>query len=148
MAEEVLMPSDDSDVYHSDGSGEESITSATSDRRSSSASHGSRLSDTSAETLSDCINEEIDDLGSTDSSVYLEPRTDVQDSDEAFNLDVVGDSDSDVGPISDEEEEDISFPSPGDFASLLKESHFRLICDGSNTVFIEAMILTFQFVLK
>ena len=139
------IPSDGSDVYLS---GEESITSATSDQPLSSASHGSRLS-TSAEMLSDCI-EAIDDLGLTDSSEYLiEPRIDMQDSDEAFNLDVAGDSDSNVGLISDEEEEeDINIPSPGDFASLLKESHFRLICDGSNTVFIEAMVLIFQFVLK
>ena len=99
VMDEVPIPSDDSDVYLSGGSGEESITSATSDQRSSFATHGSWLS-TSAEMLSDC-NEAVDDLGSTDSSVYLEPRTDVQDSDEGFNLDVAGDSD--VGLISDEE---------------------------------------------
>lgn len=92
------------------------------------------------------MNEDVHDVGSTDSSVYLEPLTDVQDSDEAFTLDV---ADSDVGPISDEEEEeDMNIHSPGGFASLLKEYHFRLICDGSNTVFIEAMVLIFQFVLK
>ena len=70
--------------------------------------------------------------------------------DDTFNLDVAGDSDSDVGPISDEEDEedDINIPSPGDLASLLKESHFRVICDGSNTVFIEAMVLIFQFGLR
>ena len=142
------MPSDDSDVYHSGGSScDESNTSATSsDQRTSSVSRGSRFS-SSAEALSEC-NEEVDDMESTDSSVYLDQRrsTDVQDSDEAFNLDVAGDSDSDGGPVSDEEDEDI--PSPGDFASLLKETHFQLVCNGSNTVFIEAMVLIFQFALK
>lgn len=144
---EVPLPSDDSDVYHSGSSGDESIASITSDQRSSSASRESRFS-TSAETLS---NEEAGDVGSTDSSVYIEPRTDMEDSEDAFNLDIAGESDSDVGPISDEgeeEEEDVSIPSPGDFSSLLRESHFRLICDGSNTVFIEAMVLIFQFALK
>jgi hypothetical protein len=94
------VPSDDSDVYHSGGSGcDESATSG--DHRTSSASSESCFSP-SAEALSEC-NEEVDDLGSTDSSVFLDPRrsTDMQDSDEAFNLDVAGDSDSDihVGPI-------------------------------------------------
>ena len=146
---EVPMPSDDSDVYNSGGSGcDESNTSATSsDQRRSSVSRGSRFS-SSAEELSECINEEMDDMGSTDSSVYLDQRSiDVQDSDEAFNLDVAGDSDLDGDhPVSDEEDEDI--PSPGDFASLLKETHFQLVCNGSNTVFIEAMVLIFQFALK
>ncbi len=149
------VPSDDSDVYPDSGGGgcDESNTSATSgDHRTSSASRESCFSP-SAEALSEC-NEEVDDLGSTDSSVFLDPRrsTDVQDSDEAFNLDIAGDSDSDVhvGPISDEEDEEdiMNIPSPGDFASLLKETHFRLICNGSNTVFIEAMVLIFQFTLK
>ena len=70
----------------------------------------------------------------------------MQDSDEAFNLDVAGDSDLDRGPVSDEEDEDI--PSPGDFASLSKETHFQLVCNGSNTIIIEAMVLIFQFPLK
>lgn len=133
---------DDSDIYSSGGSGEESIISATSDQWSS---HGSRLS-----TTTETFNEEVDDLESTDSSIYLEPHTNEQDSDEAFNLNVAADSDSDVDPVDDEEEEeeDINVPSPGDFASLLKESHFRLICEESNTVFIEAMVLIFQFGLK
>ena len=119
---EVPLPSDDSDIYCSGSSGNESIASITSDQRSSSANRQSRLSTSSAETLS---NEEASDVGSTN-SVYIEPHTDMEDSDEAFNVDVAGVSDSDIGPISDKgEEKDVNIPSP-DFASILRESHFRL----------------------
>ena len=96
-------------------------------------------------------NEEAGDVGSTDSSMYIELRMEMEDLGEAFNLDVAGESDSDVGPISnegEEEDEDMNIPSLGDFTSLLRESHFQLICDGSNTVFTEAMVLIFQFVLN
>ena len=130
---EVPRPSDDSDVYHSGGSGcDESNTSiASSDRRASSVSRGSCFS-SSAEALSECINEEVDDTKSTDSSVNLDQLTSTeasQDSDAAFNFDVSGDSDQGLGPVSDEDED---IPSPADFAFLLKETHFQLRCSGSN----------------
>ena len=112
------LPSDDSDIYVSGDSSEECLVS---DQPSSSASHGSRLS-TSAETESNC-NEEVDELESIDSSEYLELHTtnSLQDSDEDFDLDIAGDSDSDVRPNYVEEEVDedeFSDASPGDFASL------------------------------
>ena len=89
------LPSDDSDIYVSGDSSEEYLIS---DQPSSSASHGSRLS-TSAESESNC-NEEVDELESIDSSEYLELHTtnSLQDSDEDFDLDIAGDSDSDVRP--------------------------------------------------
>ena len=35
-----------------------------------------------------------------------------------------------------------------DGPAALRESHFKLLCDGSNVVYIEAMILIFQCALK
>lgn len=71
-----------------------------------------------------------EEVGSTSSSVYLEQRSNRLD------------SDSDLFHASDEEEDDVvSVSSPGDLAFLLKES-------GSDTVFIEAMVLIFKFALR
>ena len=122
--EEVDIPCDDSDIYCSGSGSEESIASV--DR-----SNLDPLLSSSTENLSK------EETGSTSSSVYLEQRSDGLD------------SDSDVIPASDEEEDDVlSVSSPGDLASLLKESYFQLICDGSNTIFIEAMVLIFKFALR
>ena len=38
--------------------------------------------------------------------------------------------------------------SPKEFSSVFKESFFKLFYDGSNVVYIEAMILIFQYALK
>ena len=38
--------------------------------------------------------------------------------------------------------------SPEEFSSVLTESFFKLLYDGSNVVYIEAMIVIFQYALK
>ena len=122
----MAEPGDDSDVYCSSSGSEESI--APVDRSEDDPVLSSSTED---------LREELGSTSSMSSSVYLEQCSNGLD------------SDSDLFPASDEEEDDVvSVSSPGDLAFLLKESHFHLICDGSNTVFIEAMVLIFKFALR
>ena len=67
------------------------------------------------------------------------------DSDNAFTLNDLEDTDtSEV--LSDHSDDNEN--SPEEFSSVFKESFFKQLYDGSNVVYIKAMILIFQYALK
>ena len=67
------------------------------------------------------------------------------DSDNTFVLNDSEDTDMSQTP-SDLSDGDAN--SPEEFSSVLTESFFKLLYDGSNVVYIEAMIVIFQYALK
>ena len=68
------------------------------------------------------------------------------DSDNSFMLDDVQVTDLSEAPSDDSDDNDIN--SPEEFSSVFKESLFKQFHDGSNVVYIEAMILIFQYAMK
>ena len=107
----------------------------------------SRCSSDTSESLGGYSGQD-DDFDSNDSSV-MEPLPDAcstaWDSDNAFLL-----HDSDDAEMSEvpSDHSDGDADSPEEFSSVFKESFFELLYDGSNVVYIEAMILIFQYALK
>jgi hypothetical protein len=88
-----------------------------------------------------------DDFESSDSSVMVLDActTTAWDSDSAFMLNDVEDADMSEAPSDHSDGDDNS---PEDFSSVFKESFFKQLYDGSSVVYIEAMILIFQYALK
>ena len=156
---ELDPPGYDSDVYRSsepeytrDGCSS-SYCSSEPGSESSRSQQLSRCSSDMSESLivmSGCSGQD-DDSDSSDSSV-MEPLPDAcgttaWDSDNAFVLNDSKDTDmSELEVPSDHS--DGGADNPEEFSSVLKESFFKLLYDGSNVVYIEAMILIFQYALK
>ena len=98
------------------------------------------------------------DLSPSDSapdarSLQLDSPTEIWDSDHSLNLNLLpDDSDQSEGPgdiddhygSSDPDDEILSDNTP----CGLHESHFQLLCEGSEVSLIEGMILIFQYALK
>ena len=131
----------DSEVYHSE-------PEYAPDGCSSSYCSSEPGSESSQQlSLSRCSSVD-DDFESSDSSVMeSSPHacTTAWDSDNAFVLN--GSEDTDMSEVSsDHSDGDVN--SPEEFSSVLTESFFKLLYDGSNVVYIEAMILIFQYALK
>ena len=98
------------------------------------------------------------DLSPSDSapdarSLQLDSPTEIWDSDHSLNLNLLpDDSDRSEGPgdiddhygSSDPDDEILSDNTP----CGLRESHFQLLCEGSEVSLIEGMILIFQYALK
>lgn len=86
-------------------------------------------------------------------SLQLDFPTEMWDSDHSLNLNLLpDDSDQSEGPgdiddhygSSDPDDEILSDNTP----CGLRESHFQLLCEGSEVSLIEGMILIFQYALK
>ena len=86
-------------------------------------------------------------------SLQLDSPTEMWDSDHSLNLNLLpDDSDQSEGPgdiddhygSSDPDDEILSDNTP----CGLRESHFQLLCEGSEVSLIEGMILIFQYALK
>ena len=110
------------------------------------ASACSSRSDMSFESPNDYSGQD-NDFESSDSSVMVpEACTTPWDSDNSFMLDDVEVTDMSEAPSDDSDGNDIN--SPEEFSSVFKESLFKQLHDGSNVVYIEAMILIFQYAIK
>ena len=67
------------------------------------------------------------------------------DSDNSFMLNNMEDTDMSDAPSDHDSNGDHSSP---EFSSVFKECFFKQLHDGSNVVYIEAMILIFQYAIK
>ena len=91
--------------------------------------------------------------GSINTDHSLESPTEICDSDHSLSIRLLpADSDQSEGPQGVDDQYDSS-DADGDeiFAEApygLRESHFQLLCEGSEVTLIEGMVLLFQYALK